>query len=141
MSGLPASQKLEENMLTMWNTIVDETGEPDVIFTDRVTEEIYENNGKDFLRSQPRTINNNTFTLNQYKTAMIIHDKEAPVKQMRFVTNDQFHFAVDPSNYFYWTGWKELPNVIKTKVQQLGVDYNFCRSEARGLGCIYNIAV
>ena len=141
MANMAAATYLEEEMLSMYNIIEDETGAPDVIFCDRATQEIYENNAKEFVRVDARKIANVTFTMTHYKDMPIIRDKEAPVGELRMITNDQISFEVDPDYWFEWTGWKEIPNLPFTTVKQVVCVFQMCRSAARGLGCIYNISV
>lgn len=141
MSGVVAGSKLEEYMLVEYNKIEDEVGAPSVIWTDRTTQEIYENNQRDFLTSNGKVkIGDFTFELCQFKEMPILRDKDLPAGEMRFIHNEYLYFCVDSMFDFFWTPWKEQVNVPVTKHQQILTVCNLARSAGRCFSCLFSIS-
>lgn len=140
MSGKSATQDLENNMLTMYNNITAEGGDPDLIACDQTTHETYEKNALNFVVYKPTKIADVTFDLCQYKGIGMTFDKDAPSGELRMITRADLGFGIDPNYWFDYTGWKEAQNVPYTKARQVVCVCNLVRHAARTHGCIFNIS-
>lgn len=140
MTGYSSLQYLEDYLINMWNSITAEGGTPNVNLTDQTTYETYEKNAMDTIVTAPSKFADATFELPQFKRKPIIFSKDAPAGQWRMFDKRAFKYIVDPDYDIAWTGWKEITNVAFTKVQQVIIDYNFARIQARWMGCIFDIA-
>lgn len=140
MTGLSSTRYLEDKLINMWNNIKGEGGNPNVHITDQTTYETYEANCMDTVVTSPTKFADATFELPQFKRQPIVFSKSAPSGQWRMFDKKAFKYLVDPDYDIAWTGHKEIPNVPFTKVQQVIIDFQFARVQARHMGCIFSIS-
>ena len=140
MTGIAAANELERYMSSTLNTITIQGAEITWLFCDQTTHEIYEENSREFLMSQPTKIADMTFELCKFKGIPLIFDKDAPSGEIRFVDSRELFFMIDPSWWLKWTGWKEHYHIPFQKGKQILCTCNLGRRQARRLACMFDIA-
>jgi len=140
MNGENAASTLEANMLTMLNRIKIQKGKVELWVGDQTTAETYEKNQTRFLIDSTTKIGDNNYDVLKYKSAVVEFDADAPTGEFRALNRKCIKMAVDPAYYLKWTSEKETPNVPFKTQKQIVLCFNFCRSNPRRLGCLFNIS-
>ena len=138
MSGEAVEVYLVNRMRDIFNDCCYNGEYPDVILSDQLSAEYYEDETMEQKQIVNKTLGDAGFLQLEYKGIPLIWDRQCTARSMYFINTDYLYWVSNEASEFHLTSWKEIPNKLD-KVAQAVLMGNFATSNRRMLGVLFDI--